>query len=113
MNGGPSLTPTRKTPIQPPLWTTTSTTTFPSKPRQDSPPVHAVLESLPEEYAKLAAEGWKFSRKLPHALVVYTDGSGLGNGQYGAKAGVGVWWGDTGDAGALYVVFWSWSTYRC
>lgn len=31
-------------------------------------------------------------------MVVYTDGSGLGNGQKGARAGLGVWWGESGRA---------------
>lgn len=31
--------------------------------------------------------------------MVYTDGSGLGNGQAGARAGLGVYWGSEGDAG--------------
>jgi ribonuclease HI len=62
--------------------------------RSSSPPAHAVAEVLPAEYAELARNGWKFSKKQPHALVVYTDGSGLGNGKRGARAGLGVWWGD-------------------
>lgn len=51
----------------------------------------------------MAEDGWRFTKKKPTALVVYTDGSGIGNGKKGAKAGLGVWWGDRGEAGAKCV----------
>lgn len=64
---------------------------------------HATPSELSPQLAKLAEQGWRFSKKTPTALVVYTDGSGIGNGKKGAKAGLGVWWGDRGDAGAQSV----------
>jgi ribonuclease HI len=62
---------------------------------------HAASSELPPKLAALVQKGWRFSKKAPTALVVYTDGSGIGNGKKGAKAGLGVWWGNTGDALAL------------
>lgn len=69
-----------------------------SKTRQDSPPTFAKTSLLPPALAALAAKGYSFSRATPHRLVVYTDGSGLGNGMRGAVAGAGVFWGGTGEA---------------
>ena len=68
--------------------------------RGTSPVTHATPSELSPKLAALAEQGWRFSKKTPAALVVYTDGSGIGNGKKGAKAGLGVWWGDRGDAGA-------------
>jgi ribonuclease HI len=53
---------------------------------------------LPENLAKIAEEGYTFAPGPPPRLVVYTDGSGLGNGKKGALAGLGVFWGGTGKA---------------
>ena len=69
-----------------------------TKTRAESPPTSAIPSSLPPELAKLAQKGYTFSRSTPHRLVVYTDGSGIGNGKRGAVAGAGVFWGGTGEA---------------
>lgn len=57
---------------------------------------HANISDLPDNLRLIAQKGFNFSTS--QKLVVYTDGSGLGNGQRGARAGLGVWWGATGDA---------------
>ena len=75
----------------------------PSTARSHSPPTHAAAEDLPEDLAAMAEQGWRFTKKKPTALVVYTDGSGIGNGKKGARAGLGVWWGERGQAGAKCV----------
>lgn len=46
----------------------------------------------------LSAKGFTFSRTPPHRIVVYTDGSSLGNGKKRARAGLGVFWGGKGEA---------------
>jgi ribonuclease HI len=57
---------------------------------------HAKIEDLPEYLRPIAEQGFSFSQF--NKLIVYTDGSGLSNGQTGAKAGLGVFWGDRGRA---------------
>lgn len=52
----------------------------------------------PDEISRLRSKGYRFTNAKPYHLVVYTDGSGLGNGQKGARAGCGVWWGSEGEA---------------
>ena len=54
--------------------------------------------SLPPDLAEIADEGFSFTTP-PHRLIVYTDGSSLGNGKMGARAGLGVYWGNRGRAG--------------
>lgn len=66
--------------------------------RAESPPTSARPQDLPDEFARLADDGYTFSRSAPHRIVVYTDGSSLGNGKHGAAAGLGVFWGGTGAA---------------
>lgn len=66
--------------------------------RGESPVAQADMAHLPPDLARLAAQGYTFSQSTPHRLVVYTDGSGLSNGQYGARAGAGVYWGSVGEA---------------
>ena len=56
------------------------------------------LSSLPARLQVLAAEGFGFTNCATHHLIVYTDGSSLANGQIGARAGLGVFWGSFGDA---------------
>ncbi|KLT41824.1 hypothetical protein CC85DRAFT_286059 [Cutaneotrichosporon oleaginosum] len=55
---------------------------------------YAAADTLPERFAKLAAQGFMFTATSPPRLVVYTDGSGLSNGTRRACAGAGVYWGD-------------------
>ena len=57
----------------------------------------ATLASLPSNLAAIAREGYSFTA-APHHLIVYTDGSSLGNGKAGAKAGLGVYYGHGGEA---------------
>lgn len=55
---------------------------------------YARHETLPDQLAKMAKQGWMFTATNPPRLVVYTDGSGLSNGTKRACAGAGVYWGD-------------------
>ncbi|ORY22505.1 ribonuclease H-like domain-containing protein [Naematelia encephala] len=58
-----------------------------------------VSDELPPELAQLVNKGYNVTRGgSSHRLVVYTDGSGLSNGKIGARAGVGVWYGGSGEA---------------
>lgn len=66
--------------------------------RASSPPTAIDPSLLPSNLQELSRKGYTFSKD--QRLVVYTDGSGLGNGQVGAKAGLGVFWGRDGEAGA-------------
>ncbi|RXK40451.1 hypothetical protein M231_02284 [Tremella mesenterica] len=64
--------------------------------RTTSPSAYANINSLPDDLKQLVKHGYMFSPK--GRLVVYCDGSSLGNGQEGAAAGLGVFWGSTGHA---------------
>jgi ribonuclease HI len=60
------------------------------RPRRETSPATATAESLAkEEGFDVSSEGF---------LVVYCDGSSLGNGKKGAKAGLGVFWGVHGES---------------
>lgn len=48
--------------------------------------------SLPPHLAEIAKKGFSFTT-APHHLIVYTDGSALGNGRVGSRAGLGVYYG--------------------
>ncbi len=74
-----------------------------SSSRAHSPPLHADHSSLPPKLKSLAKEGYSFTKGPAHHLIVYTDGSGLGNGKRGARAGLGVFWGSYGEAAERYV----------
>jgi ribonuclease HI len=65
--------------------------------RAVSPPTAIDPSLLPPNLQDIAKKGYTFSKD--QRLVVYTDGSGLGNGQAGARAGLGVFWGCEGEAG--------------
>ena len=65
-----------------------------------SPVFHAKDHQLPDDLRTLTTRGWLFTHKEPYFLVVYTDGSAKNNGKVRAQAGLGVWWGNFGDAAA-------------
>ena len=56
----------------------------PSKPPAPRPAPKAVVKAVKSTEVGIDGQG---------RLVVYTDGACKGNGQQGAVAGVGVWWG--------------------
>lgn len=62
--------------------------------RATSPISYAESSDLPPNLKAIAKDGFRFSSGQPPRLVAYTDGSGLGNGKRGARAGAGVYWGD-------------------
>jgi ribonuclease HI len=62
-----------------------------------TPMTLALPASLPPHLAELAKNGFAFTT-APHHLIVYTDGSALGNGRTGARAGLGVYYGYGGKA---------------
>jgi len=64
-----------------------------------TPLTRALPASLPPHLAEIAKVGFAFTT-APHHLIVYTDGSALGNGQAGARAGLGVYYGYGGKAEA-------------
>lgn len=66
--------------------------------REASPITQALPSTLPSHLADLAQKGYAFTTRPPHHLIVYTDGSSLSNGKSSARAGLGVWWGDRGEA---------------
>lgn len=57
----------------------------------------ATISSLPPNLAAIARKGYSFT-SVPHYLIVYTDGSSLGNGKSGARAGLGAYYGYGGEA---------------
>jgi ribonuclease HI len=67
------------------------------KPPVSSTLTLATISSLPPDLAAIARKGYAFT-SAPHHLIVYTDGSSLGNGKVGARAGLGVYYGYGGEA---------------
>lgn len=62
--------------------------------RAESPVSKAAdADTLSPALAELSKDGWMFTTSDPPRLIVYTDGSSLGNGKRGAAAGAGVYWG--------------------
>lgn len=64
-------------------------TAQPRTDRKISPALFAAESLAVKEGYTVSSEGF---------LVVYCDGSSLGNGKQGAKAGLGVFWGMDGEA---------------
>lgn len=64
-----------------------------------APLTRALPATLPPHLAEMAKAGFAFTT-APHNLIVYTDGSSLGNGKVGARAGLGVYYGYGGRAEA-------------
>jgi ribonuclease HI len=64
-------------------------TAQPRTDRKISPALSAAESLAVKEGYTVSSEGF---------LVVYCDGSSLGNGKQGAKAGLGVFWGMDGEA---------------
>lgn len=56
----------------------------------------AQIDKLPLHLQAIAKQGYTFTDPPSPRLVVYTDGSSLGNGRSGATAGAGVYWGEAG-----------------
>nr|XP_019012066.1 uncharacterized protein I206_02904 [Kwoniella pini CBS 10737]OCF50847.1 hypothetical protein I206_02904 [Kwoniella pini CBS 10737] len=69
---------------------------FPTHHRAESPTTTSNISTLPTNLQEIASKGYSFTKD--HYLIVHTDGSALGNGQKGSRAGAGVFWGDKGEA---------------
>nr|XP_018264724.1 uncharacterized protein I303_02903 [Kwoniella dejecticola CBS 10117]OBR86882.1 hypothetical protein I303_02903 [Kwoniella dejecticola CBS 10117] len=69
---------------------------FPTHFRAESPTSTSPASALPPELQEIASRGYSFTKD--HYLIVHTDGSALGNGQVGSRAGAGVFWGGQGQA---------------
>jgi hypothetical protein len=67
---------------------------------------HTASTVTPSEYDP-DTQLWKTSSGR---IVVYTDGSSLGNGQEGAAAGLGVWWAEESSRSVLES--WQWTGPR-
>nr|XP_019050380.1 hypothetical protein I302_00811 [Kwoniella bestiolae CBS 10118]OCF29310.1 hypothetical protein I302_00811 [Kwoniella bestiolae CBS 10118] len=71
-------------------------TPFNTHRRAESPTTQSSPSSLPDHLQEIASRGYAFTKD--YYLIVHTDGSALGNGQKGSRAGAGVFWGESGEA---------------
>ncbi|OCF57907.1 hypothetical protein L486_03929 [Kwoniella mangroviensis CBS 10435] len=82
---------------KPPTSTSNSTAVgFNTHHRAESPTTLSSSSDLPPDLQIIASRGYEFTKD--HYLIVHTDGSALGNGQKGSRAGAGVFWGGYGEA---------------